>query len=212
MAGYNPNKAKASGKYAKLDAEDKSLRKWKELLGIVAGAAAAGNPNLVPYYSNCDGPYTSRKPPKFKKEPITIKEGIEYSVKISFKVENGVVSGMKYVQVVKNASMRMDMLKLMMGLYEPCNNLHVKRFVSKESQSGMLARSEENSSRFVAINDQLRPPSFDDSSNQNSQISQPLRTTEASQLRLDKESQDGQKAGNGVDEDDVESNPEDSES
>ncbi|KAI8453160.1 immunoglobulin E-set [Phakopsora pachyrhizi] len=139
MAGYNPNKAKASGKYAKLDAEDKSLRKWKELLGIVAGAAAAGNPNLVVHFLSLHLP--SLTTPIFKKEPITIKEGIEYSVKISFKVENGVVSGMKYVQVVKNASMRMDMLKLMMGLYEPCNNLHVKRFVSKESQSGMLARS-----------------------------------------------------------------------
>lgn len=45
---------------------------------------------------------------RHKKEPITIKEGIEYSVEIAFKVEGGVVSGVKYLQIVKRAGLKVD--------------------------------------------------------------------------------------------------------
>lgn len=50
-AGYNPGVAKTLDEYAQLDAEDESLRKWKESLGIVAGAAPAGKPSVsVAFY------------------------------------------------------------------------------------------------------------------------------------------------------------------
>ncbi|KAI8453315.1 immunoglobulin E-set [Phakopsora pachyrhizi] len=162
-AGYNPGKAKTLDEYAKLDAEDESLRKWKESLGIVAGAAAAGKPNLVVHSLSLHSPSLTTpivmdltRPEnlqKFKKEPITIKEGVEYSVEISFKVEGGVVSGVKYLQVVKRAGVRMDKLESMIGSYGPCDDLHVKRFVSEESPSGMLARSGTYLARSRVIDD-----------------------------------------------------------
>ncbi len=45
---------------------------------------------------------------KFRKEPVTIKEGIEYSVEIAFKVEGGLISGIKYLQIVKRAGVKLD--------------------------------------------------------------------------------------------------------
>eukprot|EP00920_Eleutheroschizon_duboscqi_P022736 GHVT01055422.1.p1 GENE.GHVT01055422.1~~GHVT01055422.1.p1 ORF type:complete len:207 (-),score=15.21 GHVT01055422.1:264-884(-) len=150
-AGYNPGVAKTLDEYAQLDAEDESLRKWKESLGIVAGAAPAGKPSLkihslslhsptlsTPIVMDLTNPETLQR---HKKEPITIKEGIEYSVEIAFKVEGGVVSGVKYLQIVKRAGLKVDKLESMIGSYGPSNDLHVKRFVSEESPSGMLARS-----------------------------------------------------------------------
>lgn len=40
--GYKPTAAKTAEEYAKLDAEDESLARWKASLGIVPGAAATG--------------------------------------------------------------------------------------------------------------------------------------------------------------------------
>ncbi|CAH7690620.1 hypothetical protein BY996DRAFT_6411469 [Phakopsora pachyrhizi] len=114
--------------------------------------------------------------------------------------------------------MRMDKLISMMGWYGPCNNRYVKRFVSKESPSGMLVRFDTYlaRSRVIDKDNHSRPKrgttAVDDSSNKTSQISQPLTTTEASQVRLAKEIQDGRNTGKGVDEDNVKSKPEDSES
>lgn len=43
-AGYQPGEKKSLQEYAALDAEDESLRRWKESLGITAGGSAP-NPN-----------------------------------------------------------------------------------------------------------------------------------------------------------------------
>lgn len=43
---------------------------------------------------------------KLKDQPITIKEGCEYRLKIVFRVNNDVVSGLKYIQVVKKMGMK----------------------------------------------------------------------------------------------------------
>lgn len=162
-AGYNPGVAKTLDEYAQLDAEDESLRKWKESLGIVAGAASSEKPSLKIHSLSLHSP-TLKQPiimdltnpenlVKFKKDPITIKEGIEYSVEISFKVEGGVVSGIKYLQVVKRAGVKLDKLESMIGSYGPSSDLHVKRFVSEESPSGMLARSGSYLARSRVIDD-----------------------------------------------------------
>ena len=46
--GYKPSAAKSVDEYAKLDAEDESLARWKASLGIVPGATTSGNgPKVV---------------------------------------------------------------------------------------------------------------------------------------------------------------------
>ena len=42
-AGYKPGAAKSVDEYAKLDAEDESLARWKASLGIVPGSAGAAS-------------------------------------------------------------------------------------------------------------------------------------------------------------------------
>lgn len=44
-AGYKPGEKKSIQEYAMLDAQDESLRRWKESLGISSDAAGAFNPN-----------------------------------------------------------------------------------------------------------------------------------------------------------------------
>lgn len=43
---------------------------------------------------------------QFKQNPLTVKEGVEYSVKIRFSVGSDILSGLKYVQVVKRAGIK----------------------------------------------------------------------------------------------------------
>lgn len=41
--GYKPTAAKTAEEYAKLDAEDESLARWKASLGIVPGSAGGSS-------------------------------------------------------------------------------------------------------------------------------------------------------------------------
>lgn len=42
--------------------------------------------------------------------PVSIKEGAEYSVGIKFVVKNEIVSGLKYLQVVKRAGVTSELV------------------------------------------------------------------------------------------------------
>ena len=111
-----------------LDKEDESLAKWKASLGIGA-AGGAGDPSAPPKVRRCAPCSTrptltptqcevlklalvseSRASPleidlkgnleEIKKNPITIKEGAEYNVEITFQVSNQVRAIVTSVRVV----------------------------------------------------------------------------------------------------------------
>lgn len=44
-AGYKPGEKKSLQEYAMLDAQDESLRRWKESLGITSDSAGSVNPD-----------------------------------------------------------------------------------------------------------------------------------------------------------------------
>jgi len=48
------------------------------------------------------------------RNPITIKEGAEYRVRVRFRVQHDVISGLKYLQVVKRKGIRVDKMDVMM--------------------------------------------------------------------------------------------------
>ena len=50
---------------------------------------------------------------------IVIKEGVEFRLKISFRIQHEVVAGLKYIQVVKRAGLRVDKSEEMIGSYGP---------------------------------------------------------------------------------------------
>jgi len=163
--GYKPGEKKSVTEYAQLDANDESLNKWKQSLGIGAGVAGdASGPNVVVSAlllnsaSRPDGPIILdlTKPEQLadlKKHPVTIKEGAEYSVELSFKVNHSIVSGLRYLQVVKRAGMKVDKLESMIGSYGPSADLLKKEFISEDAPTGMLARSGTFSVRSRVVDD-----------------------------------------------------------
>ncbi|KAH6915292.1 rho GDP-dissociation inhibitor [Coprinopsis sp. MPI-PUGE-AT-0042] len=168
--GYKPGgPAKSADEYAKLDAEDESLARWKASLGIVPGATGgeASGPKVTVLELELA---SETLPPgkrlafdlrdtaslaSLKKNPVVIKEGIEYNVRIAFKVNHSIISGVRYIQVVKRAGITVDKLEQMLGSYGPSpdGKPYTKNFEPEESPSGMLARSGTYSVRSRVIDD-----------------------------------------------------------
>ncbi|ORX52457.1 E set domain-containing protein [Hesseltinella vesiculosa] len=175
-AGYIPGQKKSLAEYNQLDAEDESLRKWKESLGLAGGAApagptndsrrvvveqialeVAGRPDVVVDLSTPGKLFTdifffmtTAALENAKKSPFIIKEGVEYRMKVKFRVQHDVVSGLKYLQVVKRGGIRVDKMEEMIGSYGPQGTAYEKRFQLEEAPSGMLARGHyEAKSKFV---------------------------------------------------------------
>lgn len=152
--GYKIGQSKTVAELAELDKEDESLQRWKASLGL-AGGASGGSKRVVsktlflrsdtlPQPIVIDLTQPAGDLAKLKSKPITIKEGIEYSVGLTFSVENEIVSGLRYIQVVKRSGLKVDKLDAMLGSYGPNpagQANYEKIFESEESPSGMLARS-----------------------------------------------------------------------
>lgn len=61
-----------------------------------------------------------------KKKPFTIKEGATFRMKVAFKVQHQILSGMKYVQVVKKMGLSSKLQEMIVGLNRPCfDRLHL---------------------------------------------------------------------------------------
>ncbi|XP_033827201.1 rho GDP-dissociation inhibitor 1 [Periophthalmus magnuspinnatus] len=148
---YKPPAQKSIKEIQELDAGDESLRKYKEAL-------LGGTPEVVddPNVSNvqvtkmtlmCD---TAPKPlfldlegdlDKFKKNPIVLKEGVEYRVKITFKVNKEIVSGLRYNQQTFRKGVKVDKSDYMVGSYGP-RPKEAYEFITplEEAPKGMIAR------------------------------------------------------------------------
>ncbi|KIM90972.1 hypothetical protein PILCRDRAFT_157724 [Piloderma croceum F 1598] len=153
--GYKPGAAKSAADYAKLDAEDESLTRWKASLGLNGAISAdTSGPKVTVLCLELTSPtlppgkklifdLTTNQKNQDKKDLFTIKEGVEYSVTIKFKVNHSIISGCRYVQVVKRGGLKVDKLEQMLGSYGPSpdGKPYTKAFDPEESPSGMLARS-----------------------------------------------------------------------
>ena len=82
--------------------------------------------------------------------PFTVKEGVKYTIIIKFKIQREVVSGLRYLQVVKRKGIRVDKYEQMIGSYGPSREIYSKKLDEEEAPSGMLARGEYKvRSRFI---------------------------------------------------------------
>ncbi|KAF8977405.1 hypothetical protein BGZ46_007414 [Entomortierella lignicola] len=151
--GYKPGQKKTLDEYKQLDADDEALNRWKESL-VGAGddphnvvvlqlaLEVAGRPDVVLDLTKSDE--------ELKKHSFTIKEGVEYRVKVLFKVQHSLVSGLKYKQVVKRSGIRVDKMDDMIGSYAAKPDIIEKKFALEEAPTGMLARGHyEVKSKFV---------------------------------------------------------------
>jgi len=162
--GFKVGVKKTIDEYQQLDQGDESLRKWKESLGIGSGKGISdpkdprtcvilslgleveGRPDIVIDVSQ-PGQLES-----LKSKPFTIKEDATYRMKVRFKVQHQILSGMKYVQVVKRGPISQKTQE-MIGSYSPNTSdkpFYEKKFEADVAPSGMLARGHYNAtSRFV---------------------------------------------------------------
>lgn len=164
-AGFKVGEKKTLDEYTQLDANDESLNRWKASLGITGDAKALDGPKLTVHslalesesapggkvQISLDG--SPQELEALRKNPMTIKEGIEYNIAITFSVGATVLSGLKYLHVVKRAGVTVDKMEEMIGSYGPRTEPYVKRFLTEEAPSGMLVRSGSNVVRSRIIDD-----------------------------------------------------------
>uniref|UniRef100_A0A8C9DLK3 Rho GDP-dissociation inhibitor 1 n=1 Tax=Prolemur simus TaxID=1328070 RepID=A0A8C9DLK3_PROSS len=125
---YKPPAQKSIQEIQELDKDDESLRKYKEaLLGRVAVSADPNVPNVIVtrltlVCSSAPGPLEldlTGDLESFKKQSFVLKEGVEYRIKISFRVNREIVSGMKYIQHTYRKGVKIDKTDYMVGSYGP---------------------------------------------------------------------------------------------
>ncbi|KAG0293810.1 hypothetical protein BGZ96_002260 [Linnemannia gamsii] len=159
--GYKVGQKKSLNDYQNLDADDEALRRWKESLGVASTGVSklddphnvvvlqlalevAGRPDVILDLTKSED--------ELKKHSFTIKEGVEYRLKVLFKVQHEVVSGLKYKHVVKRHGVKgkFDTTDEMIGSYAANANVLEKKFTAEEAPSGMLARGHyEAKSKFI---------------------------------------------------------------
>ncbi|XP_021412844.1 rho GDP-dissociation inhibitor 1 isoform X1 [Oncorhynchus mykiss] len=151
---YKPPAQKTLQEIQELDQDDESLRKYKEVL-LGAGAAAVADPSvpnvqvtrLTLMCETAPNPLTldlQGDLEAFKKQSFILKEGVEYRIKISFKVNKEIVSGLKYVQQTHRKGVRIDKTDYMVGSYGPRPNEYDFLTPLEEAPKGMLARGTYN--------------------------------------------------------------------
>ncbi|KAK9368057.1 immunoglobulin E-set [Lipomyces kononenkoae] len=167
VVGYKVGEKKTVEQYVKLDDDDPSLRKWKESLGLNGALSGSiGEPGdnrkvvILRMELEIQGHDTIvvdlGKPnaiEELKSRPIVLKEGSHYKVRIRFRVQHEIITGLRYLQLVKRKGLRVDKSDEVCGSYSP-NTLekpyYEKTFIAEEAPSGLIARGSYNiTSKFV---------------------------------------------------------------
>ncbi|KDQ07005.1 hypothetical protein BOTBODRAFT_39143 [Botryobasidium botryosum FD-172 SS1] len=164
--GYKPGKETTVEAIVSADSNDESLKRWKESLGITAGTQAFDGPKVEIHSIYLESPTLpegekivielASLPKDGSTKTIKIKEGVEYSVGIKFKVNN-LVMGLRYIQVIKRAGIPMvaDKIEEVIGSFGPNPEFNTNRFHSEVSPKGMLARGTYNVKTRVIDDDRV---------------------------------------------------------
>ncbi|XP_054634804.1 rho GDP-dissociation inhibitor 1-like [Dunckerocampus dactyliophorus] len=156
---YKPPAQKTVQEIQELDKDDDSLRKYKETLlgtGAVETDPSVPNVQVTQMALICDSaPYPlvldlQGDLEALKNEAFVLKEGVEYKIKISFKVNKEIVSGLRYFQVTYRNGITVDKSTYMVGSYGPRPKEHEFISTTEEAPKGMLARGRYNiKSKFM---------------------------------------------------------------
>ncbi|XP_072882458.1 rho GDP-dissociation inhibitor 1 [Hemitrygon akajei] len=146
---YKAPAQKSLKEIEELDKDDESLRKYKEVLlgncakvtdpnvpnvqvtSLTLVCAAAPHPLVLDLTGDLDN---------FKKNPFVLKEGVEYKIKICFKVNREIVSGLKYIQTSSRRGVRIDKADYMVGSYGPRDTEYEFLTPQEEAPKGMMVR------------------------------------------------------------------------
>ncbi|KAL6710078.1 rho GDP dissociation inhibitor [Coniothyrium glycines] len=162
--GFKVGEQKTLDEYQELDKHDESLQKWKASLGLGQGKDIS-DPNdprkciILSLGLEVDGRpdiIIDLKEPgalaALSKKPFTIKEGVTFRMKVQFKVQHQILSGLKYLQKTSRGPLS-HKLQEMMGSYGPSTEekpFYEKKFEPETAPSGMLGRGKYQAvSKFV---------------------------------------------------------------
>lgn len=149
---YQPPPQKTIQEIVDLDQEDESLRKYKEaLLGQAQTEKIiidANNPKnvivkkLALVVADRDDMTLdlSGDLSQLKKQTFTIKEGVQYKIRIEFFVQREIVHGLKYVQKTYRVGVPVDKMTQMVGSYPPKAEIQSYTTPFEEAPSGMMSR------------------------------------------------------------------------
>lgn len=134
------------------DQNDESLNRWKASLGISNSPILPVDPNDT---RRCVIHSLALETPgrpdividlsvpgaleSLRSKPFAIKEGAKFRMKATFKVQHEVLSGLKFLQVVKRKGVRVSKDEEMLGSYAP--NTQDKPIYEKKCQSPLLPRN-----------------------------------------------------------------------
>ncbi|KAJ2939240.1 hypothetical protein O0L34_g8553 [Tuta absoluta] len=149
---YKPPPEKTIEEILAADQEDESLRKYKEkLLGEAQQGAVIVDANdprkvIVKKLALCvegrddveldlSGDLTD-----LKKQVFTIKEGVQYRIRIDFIVQRDIVHGLKYVQKTYRLGVPVDKMTHMVGSYPPKAEAQSYTTPLEDAPAGLVAR------------------------------------------------------------------------
>ncbi|XP_069824789.1 rho GDP-dissociation inhibitor 2 [Dendropsophus ebraccatus] len=159
---YKPPPQKSLQEIQELDKDDESLAKYKKsLLGEGPVLTDPSAPNVVvtrltlvcqaapgPITMDLTGDLTN-----LKKQTFVLKEEVEYRVKIHFKVNRDIVSGLKYVQHTYRAGVKVAKATFMVGSYGPRPEEYEFLTPVEEAPKGMLSRGTYHNKSFFTDDD-----------------------------------------------------------
>lgn len=165
--GYKISVKKTVDEYKNLDAEDASLAKWKESLGLgedVLPLEFAGDKRKVVVQKIQLLVNTEANPISFDltnektlkelaSKRYKIKENSIYKLKITFKVQHEIITGLRYVQYIKKAGIAVDKIDDHLGSYAPNTTskpYYEVELPASEAPSGLIARGKYSAvSKFI---------------------------------------------------------------
>lgn len=152
---YKVGAKKTVEEYQKLDAEDEAMRKWKESLGLGSDILPLEYPgdkrrvvikqiqllvNTEPQPITFD--LTNDETIKeLASKRYKIKAKSIYRLKITFKVQHEIITGLRYVQFIKKAGIAVDKIDDHLGSYAPNTSkqpVYEVELPESEAPSGFL--------------------------------------------------------------------------
>ncbi|XP_067830413.1 rho GDP-dissociation inhibitor 2-like isoform X2 [Heptranchias perlo] len=147
---YKPPAQKSLAEIVELDQDDESLAKYKKTL-LGEGLPLVADPNL-PNVSVTRMTLVCEEAPEpitmdltgdlkaLKNNKIVLKEGVPYKVKIHFKVNKEIVSGLKYVANTYRKGIKVEKSVFMVGSYGPRSEEYEFVSTSEDAPKGLAAR------------------------------------------------------------------------
>ncbi|XP_064150981.1 rho GDP-dissociation inhibitor 3 isoform X2 [Loxodonta africana] len=149
MVAYRAPRQKSLRELQELDLDDESLTKYKQaLLGPLPPVSDPCVPNvqvmrLTLMSEQAPGPITmdlSGDLVVLKNQVFVLKEGVDYRVKITFKVNKEIVCGLRCLHHTYRKGLRVDKAVYMVGSYGPSTQEYEFVTPVEEAPQGALAR------------------------------------------------------------------------